>query len=346
LKNSRHGAWAYRIELPLDSDGRRRPRRRSGFPDSGGAQAELDQIRELLALPDEDDGVSLIRVGDVVAAAISAKRPIPEVDQIRVLLRARVATLVHPTVEQWLSEWLPTKKRIQRNTYRSYESHVRLYLIPYLGMVRLDKLRVAHVADMFDAIVEHNEEIRAARASNDRRRWELVKYQRPVGASSMQRIRETLRAALNAAIREESLTFNAAKWVEMVPADRPKPLLWTVERVENWRRTGRVPGRVMVWTPEQRRITGAERQPPRGGVSINSDTVNAAPMPNPSSAGSTALPPAPASTTRAPASRTMTTAAAIFQSSPMMKSYQNRKNAFTNLILSLPQEVGWHSGSG
>jgi integrase len=146
---------------------------------------------------------------------------------------------------------LPTKKRIRRNTYRSYESHIRLYLVPHLGMVRLDKLRVAHIADMFDAIVEHNEEIRAARASKDRRRRELVKYQRPVGASSMQRIRETLRAALNAAIREELLTFNAAKWVEMVPADRPKPLLWTVERVENWRRTGKVPGPVMVWTPEQ-----------------------------------------------------------------------------------------------
>lgn len=67
----------------------------------------------------------------------------------------------------------------------------------------------------------------------------------------MQRIRETLRVALNAAIREELLTFNAAKWVEMPPAQRSKPMLWTEERVEYWRRTGQVPGAVMVWTPEQ-----------------------------------------------------------------------------------------------
>ena len=254
LKNTRHGTWCYRIELPAGAAGGRRPRRRSGFADKDSAQAELDQIRDLLTLPDEDDQAALTRVGDVIAVAIAAKKPIPPVDQIRQLLRARVETLEYPTVEQWLLSWLPTKKRVKRNTYRSYESQIRLYLVPYLGSIRLDKLRVAHVADMFDAIVEHNAEILAARASKDLKRREAVKYQRPVGGSSMQRIRETLRAALNGAIREELLTFNAAKWVEMPPADRPKPLVWTDERVEYWRRTGKLPSPVMVWTPAQ---TGA-----------------------------------------------------------------------------------------
>jgi integrase len=32
---------------------------------------------------------------------------------------------------------------------------------------------------------------------------------------------------------------------------RPKPLLWTDERVRRWRETGEVPGPVMVWTPQQ-----------------------------------------------------------------------------------------------
>lgn len=145
-----------------------------------------------MALPGEDDQAALTRVGDVIAAAIAEKKPIP--------LRARVETLDYPTVEQWLLAWLPTKKRIKRNTYRGYESHVRLYLVPHLGAIRLDKLRVAHISDMFDAIVEHNAEIRAARAGKDPKRREAVKYQRPV---------------------------DAAKWVEMPPADRPKPLVWT-----------------------------------------------------------------------------------------------------------------------
>lgn len=106
---------------------RGRPRRRSGFEDATSAQAELDQIRDLLALPDKDDLAAITRVGDVVAAAIAEKKPIPPVDQIRQLLRARVQTLEYPTVEQWLLTWLPTKRRIRRNTYRSYESQVRLY---------------------------------------------------------------------------------------------------------------------------------------------------------------------------------------------------------------------------
>jgi integrase len=254
LRNSRHGQWFYRIELPADEDGNRRPRRRGGFADSDSAQKELDHARALLALPDEDDTDALRRVGDAIAAAISERKPLPTVDQVRALLRAGVTVLEHPTVEQWLLSWLPTKKRIKRNTYRSYESHIRLYLVPYLGTIRLDKLRVGHVSDMFDAIVEHNDEIRAARESKDPARREAVKYQRPVGPTSMQRIRETLRTALNAAIREELISFNAGKWVELPPAHRPKPMVWTAERVEHWRRTGQVPGAVMVWTPEQ---TGA-----------------------------------------------------------------------------------------
>jgi len=36
-----------------------------------------------------------------------------------------------------------------------------------------------------------------------------------------------------------------------MPASTPKPLVWLPERVAYWRRTGRRPSPVMVWTPEQ-----------------------------------------------------------------------------------------------
>jgi hypothetical protein len=62
---------------------------------------------------------------------------------MRKLVRSGVTVLEHPTMEQWLTSWLPTKKRIARNTFRSYESHIRLYLVPHLGAIRLDKLRVS-----------------------------------------------------------------------------------------------------------------------------------------------------------------------------------------------------------
>jgi integrase len=237
--------------LPKDAEGRRRPRRRSGFESSKEAQGELDEVRALLALPEREDAAARCKVGDLLEPVFRDGKPIPAVDVVRRLLRASVPVLEQPTVEQWLTEWLPTKKKLSRNARRSYESHIRLYLVPYLGGVRLDRLRVAHVADMFEQIAEHNEEIAAARESKDEKRREAVKWQRPVGVSSMHRIRETLRAALNAAIRQELLTVNPAKWVEMPPGERPKARVWTSERVELWRATGQVPSPVMVWTPEQ-----------------------------------------------------------------------------------------------
>ncbi len=94
------------------------------------------------------------------------------------------------------------KKTRSRNTYRSYESHVRLYLRPHLGHIRRDKLRVAHLEGMFDAIVEHNDVIAEYRASGDPRKIEAVKWQRPVGPTSIRRIRETLRAVLSPAVKE------------------------------------------------------------------------------------------------------------------------------------------------
>jgi hypothetical protein len=189
-RNSRHGTWSYRIELPADADGERRPRRRSGFEDAASAQKELDQVRALLALPDPDDPAVVTRVGDVIAAALHDKKALPSVEEIRTLLKARVATLEFPCMGPFLLKWLNGKKKIKRNTYRSYESHVRLYLVPHLETIRIDRLSVAHLDDMFEAILEHNQEIVAARASKDPKRREAVKYQQPVDPSSMQRIRE------------------------------------------------------------------------------------------------------------------------------------------------------------
>ena len=251
FKRSDHGQWFWRLDLPEDDQGRRRPRRRSGFTSHTAAQAELDAARDLLGIPEHGDQEALRAVGDLIAEALSQKRPLPQQATVRKLLRAGVARLTHPTVGQWLAEWLAGKKNVEEGTLRSYTSHVRLYLDRYLGKLRLDKLRIEHVEDMFDMITEYNDEIVAARASKDPARIAAVRYQRPVGASTMQRIRATLRAALNAAIRRELIDFNAAKWVTLPPENRPPPLVWTPERVSRWKATGQIPSPVMVWTPAQ-----------------------------------------------------------------------------------------------
>lgn len=64
----------------------------------------------------------------------------------------------------------------------------------------------------------------------------------------MARIRATLRAALNAALRQGLVGMNPACRVEMPPARRPKAVVWTSARVQEWQRTGQRPA---VWTAGQ-----------------------------------------------------------------------------------------------
>lgn len=74
-------------------------------------------------------------------------------------------------------------------------------------------------------------------------------FRKITGPATQQSIRRTLRAALNAAIAQQYITFNPASHVELESGKRPKPLLWTTQRVERWRATGELPSPVMVWTP-------------------------------------------------------------------------------------------------
>ena len=124
---------------------------------------------------------------------------------------------------------------------------------PLVGHIDLDGLRAADITSMFAAI--------AASPTHP-------------GPATMQRVRATLRAALNDAVRDGLIPFNPASRLRMTPERRPRPLVWTQERTaafwteharrmtENpsadpfkvWRDASLRPGPVMVWAPEQ---TGA-----------------------------------------------------------------------------------------
>ncbi|WP_219508956.1 tyrosine-type recombinase/integrase [Nonomuraea ceibae] len=274
--SSAHGTWGYQLELPAHADGKRQnPLRRRGFATLEAAEAELEHARGLLAL-DSDLAVRR-QITALMLSVLKDTKCLPDVEEVRRKVRTRQDLNRHVTVEEWLAEFLKRKRVIEPTTRRSYESHVRLYLTPYLGSIRLDKLRVSDIAGMFDAIEEFNDTIAAERASGDPARVLAVRYRRPVGPTSMHRIRATLRHALNMAIRQDRLLdFNPASVVELPAIDRPKPLVWTEEKVKQWRedhaahlslllraREGRRvdpiaayistprPSSVMVWTAEQ-----------------------------------------------------------------------------------------------
>jgi hypothetical protein len=127
-----------------------------------------------------------------------------------------------PTVGEWLEEWLAAKKGLRAGTERSYGSHIRLYLSPCVGLIPLDRLRVADVASVFDYVGDLNEAVTAAaRANGDPELRNAVKGRRLLGPASCQRIRATLRSAISAYMRQHPgvLPTNVAA----LPSCRPVP---------------------------------------------------------------------------------------------------------------------------
>ncbi|MET9461940.1 site-specific integrase [Streptomyces canus] len=279
LPKRSHGNYQLRQELPPDSQGNRKTFRRTGYATSKDAQGDLDKIRAILDLVDEEDPHRGHQITDLLMRVMSDRLSIPDAAEVKRRLAGGVALDSDMTVGEWLDMWVAAKKT-KRRTTSGYASHIRVHLKPGLGHYRLDRLNVGHTQAFFDAIDDQNEVVRAENAARReqeaRCKWRpgtkggrpspevserlaaereklkaMPPYRLVTGAATKQRIRATLRAALNAAIRKQLITFNPAEWVELESGKRPKAKLWTPQHVEHWRRTGEKPSAVMVWTPNQ-----------------------------------------------------------------------------------------------
>lgn len=274
-KQRDHGVWRVRQELPPREDGTRRLFRRGGYGTKTEAQEDLDKVRGLLAIPEKSDAEGRRRLGDLLETVSSTREEIPGYDETKRRFNTGQSLTEHTTVGEWLDQWLAGRKSLRGTTTNRYEVDVRLHLKPRIGHIRLDRLNVRHLNVMFEDIEETNEEVRDANAqrrvtlaelklipwtdAENRRRRKAMRetidamppFRRITGLSAQQHVRRTLRAALNAAIGQGIITFNAAKHVELDPAQRPKPLVWEPHLIEEWLRTGEKPSAVMVWTPEQ-----------------------------------------------------------------------------------------------
>lgn len=137
-------------------------------------------------------------------------------------------------VEQWLRRWLKALPgRVRRSTAAGYGIHVRRYLIPHLGRYPLTGLRAGHIEAMFTTIAA-----------------QPTRSGTPIAAATLQRIRATLRCALNMAIREGLLQTNPARLVLLPRPPRHRPQPWTAAKVAAWQHDGQRPT-VAVWTPPQ-----------------------------------------------------------------------------------------------
>ncbi|MFI5959322.1 phage integrase central domain-containing protein [Cryptosporangium sp. NPDC051539] len=118
-------------------------------------------------------------------------------------------------------------------TARSYHSHIELYLVPTLGHYKLGQVTARQLTAAFAELAQRTN-----------------RYGQPLAGSTLHRVRATLRAAFNSAIREGMITDNPARRIELPPARRPHAVVWTDTRVQHWHRTHERDS-VSVWTVDQ-----------------------------------------------------------------------------------------------
>ncbi|MFD8509750.1 tyrosine recombinase XerC [Streptomyces antimycoticus] len=279
LAKKNHGTYQLQQEIPPKADGTRRIFRRTGYTTVKDAQSDLDKVRAVLDLMEEDDDEQrTTQIGDVLAKASSERTAIPDAAEVKRRLAGGLVLDSDMTLGEWLDQWADGKKT-KRLTTKGYVSHIRVHLKPGVGKYRLDRFNIAHCQAFFDSYAERNETIKAqnaarreqearckwgkngrpSKAESERLAAEREKlaamppYGQITGPATLQRIRATLRTALNGAIRKQLLPpgNNPAQWVELDPGKRPKAKLWADRHVEHWERTGEKPSAVMVWTPAQ-----------------------------------------------------------------------------------------------
>jgi integrase len=197
-----------------------------------------------------------VQIAARVRADHRAGLGLPEFEAMRRAVLNGAPVTEHLTVGQWLNEWLAGKTALSASTRRMYASQVRTYLIPHLGRIPLDRLRVAHVTAMFDATAQEaaaaeanhaaRREADAARkaawARGDRPAWRQAKdrlaalpaFRPPCHAATRFRLRSALRSALSAACAQQLITINVAALAEIGSGRPPKGLVWTPEQTRQF----------------------------------------------------------------------------------------------------------------
>lgn len=124
------------------------------------------------------------------------------------------------TVGQVLDEWLDTvRHRVERSTLSGYERDVRLRLDQHLGGVRVDELQPAHIVTMLVALRS---------PGSDKRQQHTAKS---LSETTLQHTFDTLRAALNWAVKSRLLPYNPALDVDRPQRDTGEMQVWTFDEV-------------------------------------------------------------------------------------------------------------------
>jgi integrase len=219
LPRSDHGFWTYRLDAPPgEGKSRYRPRVGKYATRKEAEQARVDAL-----------------------AGLNPAGPAPA---------GRDLTFGH-----YLDRWIESRIDLKAGTRRSYRRHIRLYLKPGLGHLKLTQLRDDHFTELYAAMRLLGRDLQGERPSFLLARLLDVRSRAPrrLNPNTIHRVHATAHKALSDAVARSSvpLRANPSEYAVLPKAKRQRALLWTGARVAAWERTGRIPSPVMVWTPEQ-----------------------------------------------------------------------------------------------
>jgi len=120
--------------------------------------------------------------------------------------QAGVAAVQGITVSDYLDRWLTSNRKLRDRTRRNYSTHIRLYLRPALGHLRLADLAPHHIDQLYPDPIQG----------------------RYVGATpaTVHHVHRTLRSALNSAVKRRLIAWNPAQHVELPEHRKAQPVIW------------------------------------------------------------------------------------------------------------------------
>jgi integrase len=180
--------------------------KRSGFTRRKDAEAALDRIAELLAIPRVNDHATRARIGDLIVSSTRRGGRLPDVVEVRRRYGANMdPTATAPTVGEFLDGWVAGRRRIRETTRAAHRGCINTYLRPHLGDVPLDALSKTHIDDMVSAIIASGR----------------------LSPASLYQVFAVLRAALNTAFKQRLIAFNPCVQVELPEIPRTERPVWT-----------------------------------------------------------------------------------------------------------------------
>lgn len=235
LSKKGHGGWYARYEAPKSAEGKRRQPRIGPFDTERECKAEL---------------------GKVLGTAASPKAHDERKTTFGQYLERRYA---------WRVSEAETGEGLKKGTLDAEREAIDLYGKPGLGHIKVVDLTDEHFRELYAAMRKLNRpeeqddrsemlrRLKEARATRDGRRL----HTRPISEGRIRRVHAVLHGVLADASKLSKIRpDNPSDGVWRSKGGkrkqgRAKPLLWTIERVEAWEKTGVIPAKVMVWSSEQ-----------------------------------------------------------------------------------------------